>query len=1680
MALGLGILAVGGWLVGRQLTASANPSVNGVCDGVDRCLEPTESSAFIGRAIESDPDQSVGRHEWDFNGGGSFGTAITCSGSACTQPCGDGAHGDCSVTNYSYDDPTLFSGKNELRIDVGLRGVDTEGAAGVPQTRTVGVAIAYVGPDRGSSNLRVTGLAAGGFTVAWDDVTDVPGSAYTLHVDNLDTGTSDLIPVANDKPIGNAYSVPYTAQPTTDYLVWVTTYYPTASGPITRQNFPDDPIVGVPVTTPANAAPAVAVLRQPGNVPPAPAAPHYQLLRQPGNVLTLNVTVSDADGDQLAELRIDGLSALPGASFSGFSTPTPGPVTRAMTWNLNMAPPPAGDYSITVVARDVVGSVTSLPLVIRLNSAPDAPASLQVNVNDASTGLASGDPSPVAQVVDDNLADQNLKVTYRHVDSDGDAAVNYRIQVDTDSAFASPRTWDSGTQTLSVSNGTRSPNVTYVGPSLAYATDYWWRAQVGDTNGNLSPWGSGRFKLRPTNYTPVLGPLTSPYSVDVGSTLTINLTATDQDIVDGIPQILTFFTPGALPSPRMALNPSTGQFTFTPISADLPPASPYSFQLCVRDSYAPPAQACANVTINVNLNLAAPTGLSVAFSSPTAGTASWTHGAPGEDGFQLDQTSPVSTANLLTTGANVTNGSFTFNRCDSTSTVGFQVRAYVDPGAGRQFSSAATANAGRPGFAAPTGLSVAATGNTTARISWTPGTTGQTGYAVYNGATRLANAAADATSYDVTGLTPASSYTFRVRPFVTVAGCLPGNEVLGAAASVNWTQPNPAFTVTPASLAFGNVVKDANSPTQTVTVRNTGGVVLTGITASLTGADAGQFALLNTPPASLATGATWDAQVQFRPTAYGARAAQLQVAASAFGLSSNVALTGTGIPVAPVITSASWDANEPSKYSVAWTWGPGDPDDFSLQMPLGTEQFRVTLGNLRGRNNQPLTQCYMATGTVHTLNLLAFDGGYSAPATANLGLRPGWEAMGSPTFSWLSNTSARLSWSDPAPVRSRYEVRVWNGASAVFSATSTDDATSLDLTGLVAGTNYTVTVRPFRAGVDMPGCSPATLVYGDRASLSYRQPIIDLEVYIQGTPANPLELAELDGGGVWIGDDLSFPLRIRNAGDPLTITGSSYTVSGGSITTPGIFSNVWPAPFNTGADWNTNVQFQAVSAPNVELTVTVQLQAGPYGQVLSFPVKVVPLVDNPGVSREVFATQATHAGDFGNNQGEVEANANAFCQADPRANPAKRYRALLWFDNAPLPGMLAGGALYRNQSGDVAFGTRPASGVAPYPAQHAISSPGQSVWTGRGMSGPAYDCSNWTGGWGAAANTGDLSQWSLAYGGSSNCGTVQKAIYCVEVPTIDGDYVVVTEAGHSGDFKNDSGLGGSSWFAKANDFCQVDSRTEDTHEWRALMWGGASLPQTVTRAGISYYNQFDEFMFTAASDNDVPETLANPVFHGIDLAHTGYQSAAQCAASGPWSWSGASGINGSGGYAHYTDVGWLGLGSQYGCGLSQNIYCVRQPTPAKRIVRGAALASGNGAFGVNASIPGATWWEKANYVCQSSANTDDSSEWRALLWADGALPQTVTHAGTLYISDTGHRLFTAAADNDVPTNIDYQVNSISESPATAYGNPAADCNAWTTTSGTRVHGQTNSATGWLNGAPSYSCSSNTYFYCVEQ
>ena len=102
------------------------------------------------------------------------------------------------------------------------------------------------------------------------------------------------------------------------------------------------------------------------------------------------------------------------------------------------------------------------------------------------------------------------------------------------------------------------------------------------------------------------------------------------------------------------------------------------------------------------------------------------------------------------------------------------------------------------------------------------------------------------------------------------------------------------FTVTPTSLAFGNVPRNTVSAPKTVTVRNTGTVAMPINSIGLAGTSPAQFTQTGNCPSSLATGATCAVTVKFKPTSTGAKSATLVVTPGGGAAVKSVPLTGTG------------------------------------------------------------------------------------------------------------------------------------------------------------------------------------------------------------------------------------------------------------------------------------------------------------------------------------------------------------------------------------------------------------------------------------------------------------------------------------------------------------------------------------------------------------------------------------------------------------------------------------------------------------------------------------------------------------------------------------------------------------------------------------------------------------------
>jgi hypothetical protein len=103
----------------------------------------------------------------------------------------------------------------------------------------------------------------------------------------------------------------------------------------------------------------------------------------------------------------------------------------------------------------------------------------------------------------------------------------------------------------------------------------------------------------------------------------------------------------------------------------------------------------------------------------------------------------------------------------------------------------------------------------------------------------------------------------------------------------------PTYTLSPTTLAFGNQAETVASAPQTITLTNTGTLVVPITSIALGGTNPGQFSQTSNCGSSVATSCTIN--VVFLPTSTGAKSATLTVTAGGGAAKSTVTLTGTGI-----------------------------------------------------------------------------------------------------------------------------------------------------------------------------------------------------------------------------------------------------------------------------------------------------------------------------------------------------------------------------------------------------------------------------------------------------------------------------------------------------------------------------------------------------------------------------------------------------------------------------------------------------------------------------------------------------------------------------------------------------------------------------------------------------------------
>ncbi len=264
----------------------------------------------------------------------------------------------------------------------------------------------------------------------------------------------------------------------------------------------------------------------------------------------------------------------------------------------------------------------------------------------------------------------------------------------------------------------------------------------------------------------------------------------------------------------------------------------------------------------------------------------------------------------------------------------------------------------------------------------------------------------------------------------------------------------PIASFAPTSLTFTSQTINTTSPSQTITLTNTGNAALTISSVTITGANAGDFAVNNGCPASLAANANCAIGVTFKPTASGTRTAAVSVADNAAGSPQSVGLTGTGASTTPTVT-----VSPTSLVFASQTLNTTSAPQTVTVTNTGSSAVTFTGFTISGENSGDFG---LGTGTCNPSGTLAAG----ANCTVAVTFTPTVAATRSATLAIADNATGSPQMVSLSGVGST--------ATVVISVPSGGSTTATSVPGGTAYYGLVITGAPGVTGTVTLGCTPSS------------------------------------------------------------------------------------------------------------------------------------------------------------------------------------------------------------------------------------------------------------------------------------------------------------------------------------------------------------------------------------------------------------------------------------------------------------------------------------------------------------------------------------------------------------------------------------------------------------------------------
>ena len=448
---------------------------------------------------------------------------------------------------------------------------------------------------------------------------------------------------------------------------------------------------------------------------------------------------------------------------------------------------------------------------------------------------------------------------------------------------------------------------------------------------------------------------------------------------------------------------------------------------------------------------AAPTGVTATAFSSTQVNLRWTDVATNETGYRIERRLASGTA--LSLVANLAAGVTTYSNTGLTPGTGYiYVVSAIAPG-GVLSSAAGVPITTFASTATPTLISAIAISSSQVNLSWRDNATNETGYRIERRLTSgttlslVANLAANATSYQNTGLTAATGYTYVVSAIAPGGGLVSATPI--AVTTYALTAAPTSFTATAFSASQVNLSwRDAatNETGYRIERRLTSGTTLS-LVANL---PANAASYQNTG-LTAATGYTY---VVSAIAPGGALASSAPVVVTTYAL--------TAAPTTVVATPFS-----SNQINLTWRDMATNETGYRIQRRLTTGTAWTILANLAA-NATSYRDTGLATSTGYTYLVSAIAPGGALVSAAQVATAT-FATTSAPTnftATAVSATQINLSWSDVATNETGYRIlrRQNSGTAWTVVALLPANYTSYRHTGLVAATGYTFIVSAVAPG----------------------------------------------------------------------------------------------------------------------------------------------------------------------------------------------------------------------------------------------------------------------------------------------------------------------------------------------------------------------------------------------------------------------------------------------------------------------------------------------------------------------------------------------------------------------------------------------------------------------------------------